>query len=386
MQISRALIIGGGIGGMSLAAALCKVGIEAHVYERAPEINEVGAGIALWPNARACISQLGAAERAVQSCAPLHKVELMSSHGKVLSHSDLAAEWPDVSDAVFHIVHRADLLAALTEQVPKELIHTGHACSEIEQTADGVRALFDHHQPAEGDVLIGADGINSLVRRKLVGADRLRYSGQTCFRGVTSIKIRAADVLREIQGPGQRCGVCPIGKDRVYFWAAYNAPASQFVPQEQRRAVLLSRYRNWPGEIAEVIAATPTDQILQNDLCDRIPIRSWSRGRATLLGDAAHPTTPNLGQGANMAIDDALVLARSLRQAQNVAQAFADYEAIRRARSAMIVWRSWGFGVMCRWQSPAAVRLREALICLTPKSLMRAELHQQIFERVPPLA
>ncbi len=386
MLLNRVLIIGGGIGGMALAAALHKLGIEAQVYERASELREVGAGIALWPNARASMAQLGAVERALSSCAPLHKAEIMSHRGAVLLSADLRSEWPGVSAAEFHIVHRVDLLAALTERVSAEAIHTGHNCVDIELTADGVRAHFENGKSASGDILVGADGINSVVRRRLLGEEQKRYSGQSCFRGVAHVVIPDADVLREIQGPGKRCAVCPMSRDRIYFWTANNSPAGMLVPQAKRREYLLSQYKGWPGGIAHVIAATPTESILQNDLYDRVPVSTWSRGYATLLGDAAHPTTPNLGQGANMAIDDALVLAQCLRVASNVGQAFSRYEGIRRARTAMIVWRSWWFGMLCRWQSKMAVRLREELMSRMPRALLRSELRQQIFDRAPLLS
>lgn len=394
----RVLIIGGGIGGMTLAAALHRVGIRADVFEQAPAIGEVGAGIALWPNARASLAQIGAADDAVRSCTPLRRSEGLNHHGRYLSAIDLAADLPEAPGAHFHIVHRAALLAAITAQVPPDQIHTGHRCTALAETPTGVHANFAPAAPtasadaapsasiptAEGDILVGADGIRSAVRPHIV-QDAVRYSGQTCCRGVTTFALEAPDVLREIQGPGQRCGIAPIGGGRVYWWTAHNAPAGQPMPAGQRQQELLRRFRGWPGQIEDLLAATPEEHILHNDLCDRTPVTGWSRGRVTLLGDAAHPTTPNLGQGANMAIDDGLVLARALREAPDAAAAFAQYERERLPRTTQIVRRSWQFGSLCRWQSAPGVALREALVRATPRALLRAELRTLVMERIPPL-
>jgi 2-polyprenyl-6-methoxyphenol hydroxylase-like FAD-dependent oxidoreductase len=154
------------------------------------------------------------------------------------------------------------------------------------------------------------------------------------------------------------------------------------VEQSHRKEKLLERYRGWPFGIAEAIAATPDGAILQNDLVDRPPTRAYVQGRMVLLGDAAHPTTPNLGQGANMAIDDAISLARALRDEPSVAIAFDRYERERLPRTRQIVERSWSFGQMCLWRSPTAVWLREAMVRLTPQTMMRALLRAQILEGV----
>ncbi len=229
--------------------------------------------------------------------------------------------------------------------------------------------------------MIGADGLHSVARASVVGDDAIRYSGQTCFRGVARLRVEER-ALGEIQGRGQRGAVCPIDAETVYWWVAYNAPMGQVVEQQARREHLLGRYRDWPSTLEQAIAATPSDTILQNDLVDREPAQRYARGRVVLLGDAAHPTTPNLGQGANMAIDDSITLARALRDEADVPRALARYERERLPRTRRIVQQSWDFGRLCTWESAPAVWLRERMLPLTPQSALRRVLRSQIIENV----
>jgi 2-polyprenyl-6-methoxyphenol hydroxylase-like FAD-dependent oxidoreductase len=189
-------------------------------------------------------------------------------------------------------------------------------------------------------------------------------------------------VIREVQGRGQRGSVCPIDEETAYWWVAHNAPKDAMVAQLARKDLLLERYRAWPFGLTEAIAATPDDAILQHDLVDRAPTGVYARGRVLLTGDAAHPTTPNLGQGANMAVDDAISLARALRDETAISAALDRYQQERLPRTRMVVQRSWSFGRMCTWDSALGVWFREVMIRLTPDRLMRDMLRWQILESV----
>lgn len=384
--VTRTLIIGGGIGGMALAAALAKVGIDAEIHEQAPEIREVGAGLGMWPNALRALDEIGAGDAVRARCIPLRHAALVNHRGRVLARFDLTRLGDEEVDAAVRIVHRADLLDAICAQVAPERIHVHSRCVAVAATPTGATARLEDGSDVAAPLLAGADGVHSIVRRAVVGDDRLRYAGQTCFRGIALARLDEAElVLREIQGPGQRCAICPIDRERVYWWTAHNAAEGALVPAAERRQLLAQRFAGWPFSFAELIRATPADAILQNDLGDRAPVRGWSRGRLVLLGDAAHPTTPNLGQGANMAIDDAVVLARELAAADSVELALRRYEAARRKRTAMIVRRSRRFGRVAGWRSRPAVGLRELALRITPRKMVEAEIRRQIFEHVGPL-
>ena len=381
-SVRRVLIAGAGIGGLAVAVALRKVGIEAELYEQAPELREVGAGVGLWSNALGSLDQLGAGDEIRAATLPLRVLAGARPDGRATSTvrlDDLGAEF---AKAECRVVPRPALLAALARQVPAERVHTGDGVEAAESAGAYVHIRLKSGWMQEGDLLVGADGLHSVVRSMVVGRDRVRYSGQTCFRGLAPIPPPNPRELREVHGRGQRGSVCPIDDRQVYWWVAHNAPLNEIVPAEQRKALLLERYREWPFGLPEAIAATPEGSILQNDLVDRKPARRYARGRVVLVGDAAHPTTPNLGQGANMAIDDAIVLARALRDEGSLPAALARYERERMERTRLIVKRSWAFGRLFRWTSRPAVKLRETLMRRTPARVMTDVLRWQILESV----
>ncbi|HWZ88742.1 MAG TPA: FAD-dependent monooxygenase [Polyangiaceae bacterium] len=381
-QVGRIWVLGGGIAGLSAAIALGIAGFHAEVFEQSPELREVGAGVGLWSNAMASLEELGAADAVRRACTPLRTVAGANARGQTLSRTSLDALGAEFAAAACFVVLRPALLAALVARLPTESIHTGCRANRLELLEDRVRVHFADGRVEDGDLLVGADGLHSLARSLVVGEDRVRYSGQTCFRGVARYRAHEPDVLREIQGAGQRGAVCPVDAETVYWWAAHNAPAETLLEPGARKAHLLTRYRGWPFGLEQAISATPDDAILQHDLVDRAPARLYARGRVILTGDAAHPTTPNLGQGANMAIDDAIVLARALRDEGTLAAARERYERERMPRTRQIVERSWSFGQMCRWESALAVSARELMVRMTPPGVMRGLLRSQILESV----
>jgi 2-polyprenyl-6-methoxyphenol hydroxylase-like FAD-dependent oxidoreductase len=381
-KLGRILVLGGGIGGLSSAIALRVAGFRVEVFEQSAELREAGAGVGLWSNAMASLQQLGVGDAIRASCVPLRTLAGSNAQGRNLSLITLEALGPEFASAACFVVLRPVLLAALADRLPKECIHTGSRVTRVEVLDDRVRLHLEGERFEDGDLLIGADGLHSIVRPLVVGEDRLRYSGQTCFRGVARLCVKEADTLREIQGRGQRGAVCPVDLETVYWWAAHNAPVGKILEPQARKAHLLSRYQGWPFGLHDAISATPGEAILQNDLMDRPPADTYARGRVVLIGDAAHPTTPNLGQGANMAIDDAIALARSLRDEMNVSAAWERFQRERLPRTRQIVQRSWSFGQMCLWESTWAVWLRELMVRLTPQSVLRGLLRAQLLESV----
>jgi 2-polyprenyl-6-methoxyphenol hydroxylase-like FAD-dependent oxidoreductase len=381
-EMDRVLIVGGGIAGLSAAIALRRAGFRAEVFEQAPELREVGAGVGLWSNALDSLDQLGAGKMVRESCRPLRTVAGSNPRGKTLSSFDLDALGPEFATAACSVVLRPVLLAALAGQVPADVLQTGRRVVGIEPGQDRVRVRTEDGAIEECALVVGADGLHSVVRPHVVGQDQVRYSGQTCFRGIAEFRAAEPGIMREVQGRGQRGSVCPVDADTVYWWTALNAPDGKLLPQKERKAFLIERYGGWPFGLPEAIAATPDAAILQQDLVDRPPARTYARGRLVLTGDAAHPTTPNLGQGANMAIDDAIVLARALRAESSIAAALERYQRERLPRTRLIVQRSWSFGRMCLWDSSLAVGLRELMLALTPTRVMKDMLRWQILEGV----
>ena len=376
-QPLRVAIVGGGIGGLTAALAFRRIGADVQVFERAPEIREVGAGVGVWANAIRVLDELGVGEQLREFALPVTTAGIYSAGGRPLSVTDVSAFTERLGVPTF-VVHRAALQRTLLDALPADTVTTGAECCGIDDTRREAVLHFEDRDPYEADLVVGADGFNSIVRRELWGDTPVRYSGQVCFRGVVRMRVQRPGLLAEIQGRGIRMGHCPFSADRMYWWACHNAPRHQPEDPRAAKARLLSLFRDWPFQLEDAIAATPADTILRTPLCDRQPLTQWSSGAVTLLGDAAHPMVPNLGQGACTAIEDAAVLARCVAEEPTIAGALARYESLRIPRTTRMVELAWRFGHLARWSNPLAVALRESLLRLTPASVMEKEFSWQL--------
>jgi 2-polyprenyl-6-methoxyphenol hydroxylase-like FAD-dependent oxidoreductase len=362
------VIVGAGIGGLSLAVALRRVGVAARVYERAPSLGDAGAGIGLWCGAVLSLAELGVAEWfwRLRTC-PFRWAETATATGRVLTGFDVSAM---TVKAPAFVVRRADLHRALVEQLDPSTVTLGTRATRVEQTGRAATVRFADGREVTGDVVVGADGLHSVVRAGLVGDDPPRYSGETCYRGLARFAVADVGMLREVQAPGRRCAVHPIDAGHVYWWATRRSAPGVVESADERAAVLERLFAGWRFGFPEALAATPAPAILKNDLFDRRPLRRWSAGRVTLLGDAAHPTTPNLGLGGCLAIEDALVLARAFDEhGADPVRALQQYESERRDRTAQVVRMSRWFGRLGSLTHPVAVRARDLATALTPTTV-----------------
>ncbi len=210
------------------------------------------------------------------------------------------------------------------------------------------------------------------MRRQLLGERPPRYAGYTAYRAVLPDWADRPDITGEIWGRGQRFGIVPIGQGRLYWFATDNQPEAHLLPAGQRKAHLVKIFAGWGFGIPEILERTSADAVLQHDIADRPPVRSWGRGRVVLLGDAAHPTTHNLGQGAAMAIEDAQILQRALERVPVPSQAFALFEHARAPRTAWVTKSSRRVGVIAQWSAPWAVGVRDLVVRATPRAVRRA--------------
>jgi 2-polyprenyl-6-methoxyphenol hydroxylase-like FAD-dependent oxidoreductase len=355
----HAIIIGGGIGGLASAIALRQIGWAVSVYEQATELREVGAGLALWANAVRALDRLGAAAAVRALEPPTPSGGIYTWRGRPLI-TDSSAALAQRLGEISVVVHRADLLAILRQRLGQEYVTLGRRCVAVEQDANGVTARFADGASARGDMLIGCDGIRSVVRAQIVGDGAPSYAGYTAYRAVTRFdpaRVRAG----EYWGRGVRFGIAPLSGGRVYWFATRNAPPGTHEPPAAMQARLLALFRGWCAPIPALIEATDPSALLQNDIADRPPLARWSVGRVTLLGDAAHPMTPNLGQGACQALEDAVVLADCLEGAADLGAALRVYEQRRIVRTSQIVRRSRLVGQVGQWQNPLACALRNML-------------------------
>lgn len=368
-----AIVVGGGIGGLSAAIALRRAGIQADVYERAPELREVGAGISLWPNATRQLRRWGLLDEIVRRGFRFTDGEMRNARGDLLAGMPVPA-----ADAPAVLIHRADLHAVLADALPPWAIRTGAEFTRLAEFADRVEADFGEAGTVEGAFVVGADGLRSAVRRQVLGDGDPVYRGYPVWRGVAPAGAVEARTIVETLGRGLRFGTVPIGGGRVAWWATANEPDGTDDAAEGRKAKLLRLFGDWHRPIPQLIEATPEDEILKNGTYDRPPVRRWGRGRVTLLGDAAHPTTPNLGQGGCMAIEDAAVLARCLTETDDVPAALRAFERSRFRRTAWITRESLRYGQIAQWQHAAAVRMRDLLFRATPAAVVKSTMRRMM--------
>jgi 2-polyprenyl-6-methoxyphenol hydroxylase-like FAD-dependent oxidoreductase len=364
----KAIIIGGGIGGVAAAVALERVGVECDIFEQAEEMREVGAGLSIWTNAWQALEILGAGRTLLTLGSKAARLETRTSDGRVLGALPLAELEKRLGVPAFVVVPRRELLRELTRLVDKERTHCRARCVGVEERAGGVIARFADGRQAEAGLLVGADGLHSVVRSHLHGNVKPRYAGYTCWRGMAACEAKALPLTTgfEAWGPGARFALHHCGPDRVFWYATHNAPEGSPDPPDGRKAEVRRLFRTWHQPIPEAIEATLETEILRNDIVDRKPLSRWGRDRMTLLGDAAHPTTPNLGQGACQALEDAVVLADCWRQCREVEPALRRYEQERQRRTAAITRASWRLGKICQWENPPACWLRNSLTQLMP--------------------
>jgi 2-polyprenyl-6-methoxyphenol hydroxylase-like FAD-dependent oxidoreductase len=372
MNQLKALIIGGGIGGLAAAIALRRCGASVRVFERAPEVREVGAGLSLWPNGLRALDALG-----VGAAVRSRSIRDLSSalrrwDGRVIVAAGGAELERRLGDVAL-VIHRSELLALLRRELPNDAVVTGASCVGFSAEGRGVSARFANGMTASGDVLIGADGIGSVVRARLFGAHPPSYAGYTAWRGVVSFEHTR--LLPGIAiGRGSQFGQVPMADGQVYWFATQNGPPAREPPSAGWKAHLLETFAGWHAPIPELLAATPEAAILHNDIIDRPPLARWGHGRITLLGDAAHPMTPNLGQGANQALEDAEALARVLGGHLDPTRALRQYEDLRRERANAVVIGSRRVGRVMQLEQPLACWLRDQL--LGTRAATRLQLEQ----------
>ena len=351
----KAIIIGGGIGGITAAIALRRVGIDAVVYERAPELREVGSALPLFSNALKALQKLGLGD----------KIEALGEHANTLSVSTWRGDvLLDVTNekhlrglgTVSTVVHRAELLALLVETLGMENVHLGADCTGFSQDETGVRARFADGMEVQGDFLVGADGLHSTIRSQLFGIIKPAYVGYTCWRGVAHIDRTGLE--RYVWGKGYQFGIAPMTKGRAYWFAQKYAPEGEHDKAAGRKQELLDLFYDWHDPVPAVIEATREMDILRNDVYELPHLKCWSSGRVTLLGDAAHAMTPNLGQGGCLAIEDALTLASCLASEHDVVAVLKRYEARRakRARNVARLAHIMGWAVQLENNMMAATR------------------------------
>jgi len=370
---SKAIIIGGGPGGLAAAIALRRAGFDTVVYERGGQRLEVGSGLTLWPNAMKALGSLAIAEAVWSVSLPTAGIAMRSWRGELLFDIKPANPSEASSDLYGAALQRAELLNVFLEALGEGVVKFGARYTGYSQDDRNVTAFFEDGSQARGSILVGADGIGSLIRGQMLGNTKLRYAGFTVWRGVAEFKL-SQNVGVTTMGRGAQFGLFPMRGNKVYWFASANAPEGERGPSTGTKGELIERFGDWHEPIKEVIESTNQSCIIRTDIYDHDPLTRWSEGRVTLLGDAAHAATPNLGQGACQAIEDAVVLATCLGEAPDVVAALKAYESRRMKRTSAITMQSRRLGQMGRWKNPLACWIRDKLIKSTPDRVRLQQL------------
>jgi salicylate hydroxylase len=337
---AHVIVVGGGIGGLFAANALITHGFQVSVYEQAPTLGEVGAGVFLTPNSVRQLQRVGLAALVEQ------RGTRVGGGSRYLRHDGAEIAPVQVTDsagwnATFGM-HRADMIEILASSLPSKIVHTGHRCIGFEQKSDVARVSFENGAVAEADLVIAADGIHSVLQQSVVPPSRPVFSGSVAYRGLVpheriphwptdrwlmwlgkdkhflTFPVRAGQLINFV-------GFVPADAEMKESWSAPGDPEA-----------LRSEFDGWDPRIASLLQDVRLT--FRSALYDRDPLPTWTKGHLTLLGDAAHPMLPHLGQGANQSIEDGMALATILARADkgNFPTALLAYERLRRARVAAV--------------------------------------------------
>jgi salicylate hydroxylase len=368
--MTRVAIIGGGIGGLTAARALSRRGVEVSIYESAPELREIGAGVALGPNAMKVLRSLeleddvrGIAGR--WECA----VTRHGKTGRVISRTSRDQQ-ATLFGSAGATAHRADLLDVLAQSVPSDIVRLGARCVGVDSDGGVAVARFQDGSEVEADVVIGADGIHSVVRESLFGPGAPRFTGKICYRSVVPVDAVPGEPppAENVQwlGPHGTIVLYPVRRDELINVVCHyddEGYRHESWVTECERDEVLERYRGWHESLLRVFSAG--EVWYKWALYDRDPIPEWTRGRVTVLGDAAHSMLPYLGQGACQAIEDGCVLASAVAaEPDDPVAALRRYERSRRPRASQVVLASRERGVSNHLASPLAAFRRDLSIAV----------------------
>ncbi len=344
-------IVGAGIGGLSAALALQKLGFRVTVYEQAPQLGEVGAGLSLSPTAVHGLNWLGMhGVLEAKAYKPEDQCVRHYQDARAIGWINRGTSLVERYGERYYLIHRADLHDGLAAQVranDPRAIQLGKRCAALAQDAGGVSIRFTDGTSVRADVLVGADGSRSAVRNALFGALEPQYTGYIAWRGLIPMERVPQEILDPpsgiFLGPGHMVNRYPVRNGELLNFVAF---AEREAWSEEGWSIrssveeLLAEFQGWTPWVLRFMELVPPDLLFKWGLFDREPLPGWSQGHVTLLGDAAHPVLPFLGHGAVLAIEDGVVLARAFAASDAVPEALQRYEAARRERAAFIVHES----------------------------------------------
>jgi FAD-dependent urate hydroxylase len=339
----KAIVVGAGIGGLTTAIALKQAGYTVEIYDRVSALRPAGAGISLWSNGVKVLNRLGLGEPLAALGGTMNRMEYRSHQDEPLSHIDLMPLIHQVGQRPYP-VSRTDLQEMLLNAAGRDQVQLQMRCVGVEETADQVTAIFENGHRATGDLVVGADGIHSRVREYVLGESITpRYANYVNWNGIVDAQPGLCDADNWViyVGQGKRASMMPIGGDRFYYFFGAPMAKGTTVEPADRRDELAEIFADWPTPVQKLIQALDPLKTNRLEIHDIDPPHRLARGRTVLIGDAAHATTPTLGQGGCQAVEDAEVLTRYLVTTNiSVPDALQRYEQERKDRTAALVLKA----------------------------------------------
>ncbi|WP_315058717.1 FAD-dependent monooxygenase [Chryseobacterium indoltheticum] len=362
-------IIGAGIGGLTLGNILKQQNFDFTIYESAPEIKPVGAGIMMAVNAMQIFDKLGLKEKIENTGNKIHGICITDEKLKTISTTNVLALEKKFNSCNVAI-HRAELQNILAENLGFENIKLNHSLQQI-QKIENYLLEFENGFTAESKIVFGTDGIHSKVRNQIFKTGKIRNAGQKCWRGLTNFELpkKYNHHALEIWGKGKRFGFVKISEQKVYWYALVNE--NKF----RENLDLIETFKDFDSLVLEILEATNSENIILNDIIDLTPIPKWYAENLCLIGDAAHATTPNMGQGACQSIEDAYVIGKLLGRNRDFNSVFEEFQKIRRKKVDTIVKNSRTIGKISQWEK--GNQLRNFLMRSIPESL-----NQKMVEKI----
>ena len=367
--MEKIAILGAGIGGLTCALAFKQKGFNVTVYESAAKIKPVGAGIGIANNAMQIFKKLNIHEKIENAGVKVSSMNITDHQLQSLSVIDLKEF--EVKYGVCNVsIHRAVLQNILAEEIGFENIKLSKRLLKIEQN-ENVKLFFEDGSVETADVVIAADGIKSVVRNQLFDPSQIRDTNQICWRGISKISLPKEYNNKAIEswGKGKRFGFVQINSQDIYWYAVVN---ESLVNQHENN--LQDLFKDFHTDVLNIIKNTSHDTIIKNRIIDLKPINEWYNKNVCLLGDAAHATTPNLGQGACQAIEDAYLLAELYQEDKPIEAIFEKYQKLRIKKAHSIVNSSWRIGKMAHIESGFLIYFRNLIMRCIPTSANNMQL------------
>lgn len=366
------IINGGGIAGLTAAIALEKLGYEIILFESAQEIKPVGAGLVLQSNSLYALEYLKIEDQIIEASNPINQLVIVNENGKIVKQQKASSKYRELFGGM--AIHRHTLHTILKSYLDPGIIHTNKKAVSFSEDDEKVILHFSDGSSEKGDFIISADGINSVLRKQILPDSTPRYSGYICWRGVINNFTPKVIEATETWGSKGRFGIVPINENRIYWYATISGNINDARLNSFGKKELIEQFRNYHPAVLKVLEQTDKSEIIVSPICDLKPLNQFAYNRVLLIGDAAHATTPNLGQGACQAIEDAMVLHKELKSKQNVYDAFKSFEQKRTKKTKFIIDMSRRVGAIAQIENIAFGAIRNLIMNLTPEFVSELQL------------